>query len=271
MNNEIKLVIFDLAGTLVDYGCFAPVDAYIELFRRHGVEIGSYFVRKFMGLNKKEHLQCLAALPEVQTSWLKNYGVKISEFDLNTLYHEFLKILTDQMPLYSHLIDGAQEAIENIKSQQVKIAVTSGYPRFVVNIIAAELKKQGIIPDAIVSSSDVNLGRPAPEMIFECMKITNTQDFNQVINFGDTVHDVKSAVNAGVWSVGVLESGNLLGMAKDHKQLMSKSEWEFRREKARLKLVENGAHFVISAITDAWKIFQQINRISSNNYSQAVW
>lgn len=33
-----KAVIFDWAGTTVDYGCFAPVQAFMEVFKHFGVE-----------------------------------------------------------------------------------------------------------------------------------------------------------------------------------------------------------------------------------------
>ena len=32
MNNKIEAVIFDWAGTTVDYGCFAPVEVFIKVF-----------------------------------------------------------------------------------------------------------------------------------------------------------------------------------------------------------------------------------------------
>ena len=31
MNNKFEAVIFDWAGTTVDYGCFAPVQAFVEV------------------------------------------------------------------------------------------------------------------------------------------------------------------------------------------------------------------------------------------------
>lgn len=35
---KIEAVIFDWAGTTVDYGCFAPVQAFVEVFKHFGVE-----------------------------------------------------------------------------------------------------------------------------------------------------------------------------------------------------------------------------------------
>ena len=35
---KIEAVIFDWAGTTVDYGCFAPVQAFMEVFKSFGIE-----------------------------------------------------------------------------------------------------------------------------------------------------------------------------------------------------------------------------------------
>ena len=35
---KIEAVIFDWAGTTVDFGCFAPVQAFVEAFKAEGIE-----------------------------------------------------------------------------------------------------------------------------------------------------------------------------------------------------------------------------------------
>ena len=37
-NRKIDGVIFDWAGTTVDYGSFAPVQAFVEVFKHFGIE-----------------------------------------------------------------------------------------------------------------------------------------------------------------------------------------------------------------------------------------
>ena len=36
---KIEAVIFDWAGTTVDYGCFAPLEVFMEIFHKRGVEL----------------------------------------------------------------------------------------------------------------------------------------------------------------------------------------------------------------------------------------
>ena len=42
----VKLVIFDWAGTTMDYGCYAPAVVFIEVFKRRGVEITAEKAKK---------------------------------------------------------------------------------------------------------------------------------------------------------------------------------------------------------------------------------
>lgn len=48
MSKKIEAVIFDWAGTTVDYGCFAPVQAFTEVFKEFGVIPTMEEVRKRM-------------------------------------------------------------------------------------------------------------------------------------------------------------------------------------------------------------------------------
>ena len=53
---KIECVILDWAGTAVDYGCFAPVSAFIESFRTLGLEVSAAETRAHMGLTKIEEI-----------------------------------------------------------------------------------------------------------------------------------------------------------------------------------------------------------------------
>ena len=48
----LKAVVFDWAGTIVDYGSRAPMGAFVEVFRRFGVAITNAEARGPMGLPK---------------------------------------------------------------------------------------------------------------------------------------------------------------------------------------------------------------------------
>ena len=50
---------YGLAGTAIDYGCFAPVSAFIESFRAIGIEVTPEEARRPMGLTKIDHIRAL--------------------------------------------------------------------------------------------------------------------------------------------------------------------------------------------------------------------
>jgi len=65
------------------------------------------------------------------------------------------------------------------------------------------------VVDAVVCGDEVAQGRPAPYMIFHCMKATGVSDVRRVANVGDTVLDLQAGHNAGVaLNVGVLSGAH---------------------------------------------------------------
>ena len=67
--SEIRLVVFDLAGTSIDFGWIAPVAAFVGAFARHKVTITKANARAPMGLSKKDHVRAIFALPKVAEDW----------------------------------------------------------------------------------------------------------------------------------------------------------------------------------------------------------
>ena len=91
-NHEIRLVVFDWAGTTVDFGCFAPVDAFVRTFAHHGIAVTPAEVRVAMGLHKKDHLLALLRQPEVSQRWNRATGRTWTERDLESLYNTFIPL-----------------------------------------------------------------------------------------------------------------------------------------------------------------------------------
>ena len=67
-------IIFDWAGTTVDYGCFAPVKAFIEAFEHYGITPTLEEVRKPMGMLKIDHVRTMLSMDRISRLWKKNRG-----------------------------------------------------------------------------------------------------------------------------------------------------------------------------------------------------
>ncbi len=66
---SIAAVVFDWAGTIVDFGCFAPTVSIVETFAERGIQITLAEARGPMGLEKKEHLRRLLDQEGVRRQW----------------------------------------------------------------------------------------------------------------------------------------------------------------------------------------------------------
>src|SRR5262245_40708066 len=85
---EIRLVVFDWAGTTVDHGCFAPVVPFIEALARAGVTVTPRQARGPMGLAKKDHLRALLQIAEVAEQWRLVHGRPWTEADVDEVYQQ---------------------------------------------------------------------------------------------------------------------------------------------------------------------------------------
>ena len=69
LRERFDLVILDWAGTMVDFGCQAPVRALLEAFAAEGVVIDVASARRDMGKSKADHVRALLQIPVVAAAW----------------------------------------------------------------------------------------------------------------------------------------------------------------------------------------------------------
>jgi phosphonoacetaldehyde hydrolase len=115
--SKIKAVIFDWAGTTVDYGCFAPVKGFVDGFKSIGIDITNEMARKPMGLLKIDHTRAIAAmLPE-----------PISEEQILKAYAVFEETLFTNIEQHCDIKDYVLETVSTLREQGIKIGSTTGY------------------------------------------------------------------------------------------------------------------------------------------------
>ena len=69
-----QLVIFDWAGTTVDYGCFAPVNAFALAFQKFGVTPTVEEIRAPMGMLKRDHIRTMLRMERIARAWEETHG-----------------------------------------------------------------------------------------------------------------------------------------------------------------------------------------------------
>ncbi|MCD8214469.1 MAG: hypothetical protein LUC97_02305 [Clostridiales bacterium] len=72
--HKIEAVIFDRAGTTVDYGCFAPVNAFNEAFKKFGIAPTVSEIREPMGMLKIDHIRTMLNMNRISGLWKEIYG-----------------------------------------------------------------------------------------------------------------------------------------------------------------------------------------------------
>jgi len=243
---KIEGVIFDWAGTTVDYGCFAPVRAFAEIFREYGIEATMEETRKPMGMLKWDHIKTMLSMERINGEWLHVHGRPWTDRDVDEMHDKFSAKLMGILHEYAEVKPFVKEAVEELRRRNIKIGSTTGYTDAMMEIVVPKAAENGYAPDFWISPNSVgNLGRPYPYMIFENMKQLKLSDVHHVIKVGDTVSDVKEGVCAGVISVGVLEGSSELGYSQEEYSSLTEEERENAKRQAGEKFMEAEADYVI--------------------------
>ena len=164
----LQAVIFDWAGTVVDFGSFAPTQVLIDAFAGFDIEVSLAEARIPMGLAKWDHIQALGRLPAVAARWQARFGRAMSDADVDALYAAFIPLQIERVGDYSALIPGALECIATLRQRGLKIGSCSGYPRVVMDALLPISAAAGYAPDWVVATDDLPAGgRPGPWMALE--------------------------------------------------------------------------------------------------------
>ena len=223
--NKIKTVIFDWAGTTVDYGCFAPVQAFAEAFRAYGINPTIQEIREPMGMLKIDHIRTMLSMSRIRELWNKLQGRDWTEEDVREVYLLSERKLLEILPRFTELKPYVQETV-------VPAAAKNGYQ-----------------PDYWISPDGTNgVGRPYPYMIFRNMEYLKSASVTEVMKAGDTVSDIKEGKAAGVFTVGILEGSSELALSQEEYEALSPEERENRKEAVRKRYLEAGADAVVEDI-----------------------
>ncbi len=258
---RIRAMILDWAGTTVDWGSMAPAEVFMRIFEEKGVPVTSEQVRRFMGKHKRDHIAALCSLDDVARRWQERYNRFPNERDIDDLYEAFIPAQKQALLDHADLIPGLLDAVRAFRSRRIKIGSTTGYTREVMDILVPRAAEQGYRPDAVVCSSDVPAGRPTPWMCFKNAIDLQVYPMEACVKVGDTPQDILEGLNAGMWTVGILMSGNEMGMSEEDIQMLEPSVLKAMRERARDRLYQAGAHFVVDTIADVPDVLDDISAL----------
>ncbi len=247
LKDRFDLVIFDWAGTMVDFGSEAPVLALIEAYDAEGVAITASAARQDMGKAKRDHVNGLMTIPEVASAWQAKFGRASNGEDVERIMVRLGPLMREHAERAATLIPGARETYDQLRAMGFKIASSTGYTREMMAPVLAHAAEQGYKPDHVVCSGETPIGRPSPLMIYKACAELGVWPLSRVIKVDDAEAGIAEGKSAGAFTVGVA-SGNALGLSLNAFNALPESERASRVAAARQALLGAGADLVVDSV-----------------------
>jgi len=258
MTSAIKAVVFDWAGTMIDHGSRAPVEALLRLFDHAGVPILESEARIDMGRAKRDHIRAILAQPRVAAAWREAHGAASTEADVDRLHDAVAPIMREAARDCATLIPGALDLVERLRGAGVPIASCTGYTREMMADILPMAAAQGYTPDVVVCSGETAEGRPSPLMLWKALGDLRVWPARACVKIDDAVVGIGEGRAAGSWTVGVAASGNGVGLTYDELLALPCDERAEQVGHAAAALRDAGADYVIDSVADLWPVLDDI-------------
>lgn len=255
---RLQAVLFDWAGTTIDYGSRAPTEVFMEIFCRSGVEISAAEAREPMGMAKRDHIAAIAAMPRVVAAWSERHGRPPDEAEIDRMYAEFLPLQEEILTRGIDVIPGVPEAVAECRRRGLKIGSSTGYTRALMDAVAPLAAEGGYAPDVIVCPDDVRSGRPAPWLNFRAAELLDVYPMSTIVVVDDTAVGIKAGLNAGAWTVAVSQTGNALGLSLAEVDALDPSDLQTRLDAIAAEFRELGAGFVIPSVAELPPVLDEI-------------
>ena len=258
---KVKAVILDWSGTTVDAYVVAPAVVFVEVFKKHGVEISMVEARGPMGLRKDLHIKMLTQEPEIAERWKAVHGSTPGQAEVDAMFADFVPMQLACLHKYTDLLPGVAEVTQRLQARGIKIGSTTGFVRSMVDVLEAASAKQGYKPDASVAGDEVVHGaRPTPHMVYKNLDLLGIDTIQSVVKVDDTVSGIGEAQNAGCWGVGVVRHSNYMDVdTPEQGAALSEAEITRRMAKTQDILEKAGAHYVIDSLADIEPVIEDIN------------
>lgn len=258
---HLQAILFDWAGTTIDFGSCAPASVFQAIFSQRGVPITAAQARGPMGRAKRDHIATIGKMPAVDEAWrLKHAGIAMGEADIDAMYADFLPLQKETLGQHSQLIAGVPDIIDWCRSRGLKIGSTTGYTRELLDIVCAAAAEQGYQPDCAFGAEDAPLGRPAPFLLFECAKRLSVYPMWHVVAVDDTPVGIEAGRNAGCWTIGITRTGNCVGLSELQWEELSVDHKTQALATAEQTLLAAGAHAVVESVADIRPVLESFEQ-----------
>ena len=257
--HTLQAAIFDWAGTVVDFGSFAPTQIFVEAFGEFDVHVSIEEARGPMGMGKWDHIRTLCNQPQIAERYKKVFGRTPTDDDVTALYERFMPLQIEKIAAHSALIPGALETIAQLRAQGLKIGSCSGYPAQVMAKVIELAASNGYVADHVVATDDVPNGRPWPAQALANVIALGIEDVGACVKIDDTVPGILEGRRAGMWTVALVCSGNALGLTWEQFQALDAQTLASERTRIHALFEGSRPHYMIDTIMDLPPVIADIN------------
>ena len=254
----VEAVIFDWAGTTVDYGCFAPVQAFADVFEHHGVKPTMEETRAPMGMLKIDHIREMLRMERIASAWERVHGKRPDEDDAQALYALFEGKLLSILPRFAEPKPHVLDTVAELRAAGVRIGATTGYTDKMMAIVAPAARERGYAPDfSITPDATHGKGRPWPYMVFRNLEALGVSSVQAAAKVGDTASDMREGKAAGVFTIGVIEGSAERGLAQEEYEALSPAERDRARDRVEARFRAAGADAVVRTLAELPQLLRQ--------------
>lgn len=258
MTQPLKAVVFDWAGTMIDFGSRAPVVALCRAFAAEGVPVEEAEARADMGRAKRDHIRALLAQPRIAAAWADRHGAAPCEAAGDRIFAAIEPMMREAARACAALIPGAAAIAGRLQAAGVPVGSCTGYTRAMMADILPRAAEQGYRPDMLVCAGDTPMGRPSPLMLWKNLVELGAWPADACVKVDDAEVGIAEGRAAGVWTIGVAASGNGVGLSQSALAALSAEDRAARIAAARAALRAAGAHVVIDSVADLPAALRQL-------------
>ena len=262
--SKLQAAILDWAGTVVDFGSFAPTQIFVEAFAEFGVHVSIEEARGPMGMGKWDHIRTLCDQPQITERYKKVFGRAPTDDDVTAIYQRFMPMQIEKIAEHSALIPGALHSIAALREQGIKIGSCSGYPAQVMAKVVELAATNGYVADHVVATDEVPNGRPWPAQALANVIALGIEDVGACVKIDDTVPGILEGRRAGMWTVALVCSGNALGLTYAQYRALDADTLSAERKRIHALFEGSRPHYLIDTISDLPEVISDINKRLAN-------
>lgn len=262
--SKLQAAILDWAGTVVDFGSFAPTQIFVEAFAEFDVHVSIEEARGPMGMGKWDHIRTLCDQPQISERYKKVFGRTPSDDDVTAIYQRFMPLQIEKIAEHSALIPGALETIAQLREQGIKIGSCSGYPAQVMAKVVELAATRGYTADHVVATDQVPNGRPWPAQALANVIALGIDDVGACVKVDDTVPGILEGRRAGMWTVALVCSGNALGLTYEQYRALDPATLASERTRIHNLFEGSRPHYLIDTLSDLPEVIADINKRLAN-------